>query len=176
MQRNGDFGDRCRARHNTLAVFTTAQPSGLLCQPGLQPSQAVCQAAIGDSQCFIEGKPTHLLALPRRRGRFGIGTGKKVPQVQVDMAFCGEVHVQVNKGWAAGRVSDRQPSLLASLPKGRVPGSLAWVKVAAGLQPETEFFVQVEHCATRATHNRRPCHVDEVGVPIEGVSQPVELC
>jgi hypothetical protein len=116
-----------------------------------------------------------LLALRRCRCRLGIAAQEHVTQVQVDMAFCGEVHVQVDQLRPVRWVADRQPGLLLGLPERCVPRGLPRIEVAAWLQPDTEPLVQVEDRAPLAAHNRRPCHVDEVGVAIEGVSQAVEL-
>lgn len=116
-----------------------------------------------------------MLALRCCGCRIGIIAQEEVTQVQVDMAFCGEVHVQVEELRPARRVADRQAGLLLGLAERRVRGNLARIEMAARLQPETEPLVQVEHRAPWSAHDRGAGHVDEVGVTIEGVNQAVEL-
>ncbi len=85
------------------------------------------------------------------------------------------VDVHVDDGGADLGVADFQPGLLAGLPQGGIGQWLARVDVAAGLQPEAESLVAVQHHAARADHDGAGGDVDRIGVLVERVLEGQEV-
>ena len=68
-----------------------------------------------------------------------------------------------------------QPGLLLRFPQRCLPRRLPRVDVAAWLHPAADSLVPVQHRAARPGHDGRARDVDGVGVPAEGIGQPVQL-
>lgn len=85
------------------------------------------------------------------------------------------MHVHMDEERTSIDMGDRQAGLLPRLAPG--PGSwpLTGLEMSTGLHPPPEPLVPVQHCAPRAHHHGRPCHVDSIGIPVEWPGQPIEL-
>ena len=84
------------------------------------------------------------------------------------------VNVEVSQpGWAGPRL-EAEARLLLRFASGRFPGHLARVEVAAGLQPQAEPLVAVQHDPGRAEDEGRAGQVGRVGLAVEGVGQAAQ--
>ena len=70
---------------------------------------------------------------------------------------------------------NREPRLLHSLPASCLPRRLAVVDVTAGLDPDAEAAVPVQHHALRSDDDSRAGHVHRRRVLVERSGQAVEL-
>ena len=119
--------------------------------------------------------PAGVGALVRRWHRVGVRAEQQVAQVEVRVAVGGLVDVEVEQQRTRRGMLDRETELLGGLAQRRVFGTLAGVDVAAGLHPDAEPLVPVQHRAAAADHDARRGHVDRAGVLVAGRTEAVEL-
>jgi hypothetical protein len=103
-----------------------------------------------------------------------VGRQQQVAQVQVHVPEGRGVHVDMDQPRAGDGVPERQPGLLGRLPRGRPPGRLARLQVAARLEPDAHALVPVQDDAARPDHDGRPRDVDGAGEPGERPRQPAQ--
>ncbi len=114
-------------------------------------------------------------ALPRRGLGVGVLAEQQVAQIEVGMAERRLVHVEVDEARPAGRVLDTQAQLLDGLAPGRHRGRLAGVDVAAGLHPDPQALVPVQHRPAPADDDARRGDVRRRGVLVAGRVEDGEL-
>ena len=129
------------------------------------------QAVVRDRDRVVPAEPEHVLALVGGRARVGVDAVEQVPQVEVGVPLRPGVDVDVHQH----RIGARDTGLLEDLSHGRVLRRLAFVDVAAGLEPHPEATVEVQEHAPRSHDDRRRGHVRRVGVLVEGPLEAMEL-
>ena len=107
--------------------------------------------------------------------RVGVRAEQQVAQVEMRVAEGRLVHVEVDQERTGGGVLDRQAQLLGRLAQRRLVGGLAGVDVAAGLHPDAEALVPVQHRAAAADDDARRGDVGRVGVLVAGRGEPAQL-
>ena len=142
---------------------------------GLQGSQDALEARLGDVDGLVPGEPAHLLALAHTGCRCHIGSVQQVAQIEVDVLARPRVDVDVDQLRAAGRKADVEAGLLVRLAERGVPRGLARLDVPAGLQPDAESLVAMQHDAPFADNDRAAGDVHAVGVFAERLLQHVEM-
>ena len=112
---------------------------------------------------------------PGRRVGVAVRPEEEVAQVEMDMAVGRLVHVEVDQERAAVGVGHVQTELLGGLAQCGRLRRLAGVDVAAGLHPDAEAPVEVEHRAAAPDHDARGRHVGRAGVLVAGLGQAGQL-
>jgi len=129
------------------------------------------EANVGDRQGLIPVKPAHLLAFVGPRTGLGILGLEEVAHVEVGVAAGSGVHVHVHQPRAARGVGDDEAGLFAGLTQRTLGRCLTRLDVTAGLQPQVESLVQVQHDATFTDDECRPGHVNRIGMFVERLGE-----
>ena len=107
--------------------------------------------------------------------RVVVAADQEVAQVEVGVAACGGVDVEVDEERPGTRVLDREPELLNGLAPRRRGRRLPGVDVAAGLHPDAETLVEVQYGAARTDHDPRCGDVGGIGVLVARSGEPVQF-
>ena len=95
------------------------------------------------------------------------------------VAAASGVDIDVRQHRHTGRIevgeAHLEPGLLGRLATRRLPRRLARVDVTAGLQPEAQPLVPQQHDPARAGDDRRTSDMDDIGMLVERIGEPVEL-
>ena len=85
------------------------------------------------------------------------------------------MHVDVHERRAAASEANVESRLLGGLADGGLPGRFPRIDMSAGLQPQAQQLVPMEHDAPGAGHDRRAGDVRRIGIPLERAREPGQL-
>ena len=117
--------------------------------------QGVGQGWVGHGHGLVPVTPAGVGALPRRWIRIGVFAHQEIPQIEVRVAECGLVHVEMQEERSGGGMLDGRPSSSMASRRAAMAGCLAGVDMAAGLHPDAQALVPVQHRPPWPDHDAR---------------------